>query len=232
MKTVHKIVTQSPFNAMLASSIHDVKNSLGLVINTLDLFLADSGKPLDARQISLLQFEARRISENLIQLLALYKSENNLLAAHIDEHDVEDFLDEIVTQENHIAEAKGIRMDVDCEDGLIGYFDRDLITGVLRNAIHNALRHTKDGIRVAARQADDKTLMIQVIDNGPGINAALPPDSTPATDSIDSQNDGTGLGLYFCNIVAKLHTNRDKQGHVSVENRQDASGAVFTIYLP
>jgi len=232
MKTVRNIVTQSAFNAMLASSIHDVKNSLGLVINTLDIFLETPDKPLDARQISQLQFEARRINENLIQLLALYKSENNLLSTHIDEHDVEDFLDELIAQENNIAAARGINLSVECDDGLVGYFDIDLITGVLRNAIHNAVRHTKDSIHVVARQGDDRSLVIEVIDNGPGINEALPSDEIPAADSSDYKNSGTGLGLHFCSIVARLHTNRDKQGHISIENRSDASGAVFTLYLP
>lgn len=224
--------SQSSFTALLASSIHDMKNALGMVINTLDLFSEDSGKPLDTKQISLLQFEARRINENLIQLLALYKSENNLLATHIDEHVVEEFLDEVAAQETTIARAKGIELNVDCDDELIGYFDRDLIAGVLGNALHNAIRHTKDAIRVTAGEGDDKSLIIRVIDNGPGIDEALLPDSTPASDSIDYRNGGTGLGLHFCNIVAKLHTNRDKQGHITIENRKDASGAVFSITLP
>ena len=229
---MRNIVTQSSFNTLLASSIHDVKNSLGMVINTLDILLDDSGRPLDAKQISLLQFEARRINENLIQLLALYKSENDLLTPHIDEHDVEEFLDELIIQENHIAEAKGIQLSVECDDGLIGYFDIDLMTGVLRNAIHNAIRHTKDSIRVVASEGSDKSLVIQVIDNGPGINEALLTDKSAATDTIDHSNGGTGLGLHFCNIAAALHTNRDKRGYISIENRKDASGAVFSIYIP
>jgi len=103
---------------------------------------------------------------------------------------------------------------------------------VLRNAIHNALRHTKDSIHVAAKEGDDKFLVIQVIDNGPGLNETQSSDKPPEADTTNNTDHGTGLGLHFCNIVAKLHTNRDKQGHISFENRQDASGAVFTIYLP
>ena len=232
MKTVRNIASQPSFNAMLASSIHDVKNSLGMVINTLDLFIEEKDRPLEPKRISQLQFEARRINENLIQLLTLYKSENGLLTTHIDEHDVEEFLDEVITQENTIAEAKGIKLSAECTDGLIGYFDSDLITAMLRNAIHNALRHTKDSIHVIARQGDDKSLLIQVIDNGPGIKKSLSPDKFPMPDTSDHTNGGTGLGLHFCNIVAKLHTNRGKQGHITLENRKDASGAVFTIYLP
>jgi len=163
-----------------------------MVITTLDIFLYDKDKPLDAKQMSLLQFEAKRINENPIQLLALYKSENNLLASHIDEHDVEEFLDELIARENNIAEAKGIILSVDCDSGLMGYFDIDLITGVLSNAIHNAIRHTTDAIRVAAREGDDNSLVIQVIDNGPGIQEALLPDRSPEPDTIDYNHGGTG----------------------------------------
>jgi len=224
--------TPSAFNALLASSIHDMKNSLGLVINSLELFSKDSGQPLDNKQASLLQFEARRINDNLIKLLALYKSENNLLSVNIDEHDIDEFLEEVVAQESSITAAKGIKLTTECDNGLIGYFDIGLITGVLGNALHNAIRHTKDSIHLVAQGNKDKSLVIKVIDNGPGINAALTPYISPAAGTINHVSGGTGLGLHFCNIVARLHANRNKQGYISIENREDASGAVFTIYLP
>jgi signal transduction histidine kinase len=232
MKTAHSTDIEASFTALLASSIHDMKNSLGMVTNSLELFLYDTGRPVDPEQITLLQFEARRINDNLIQLLALYKSENDLLATHIDEHDIEDFLDEVIAQERTIAAAKKIELSSDCDDGLIGYFDRDLIGSVLRNAIHNAIRHTKDSVHVSATEGDGKSVVIKVIDNGAGINEALSADGSPMADTINYKNGGTGLGLHFCTIVARLHTNRDKQGHISLDNRKDGNGAVFSLYLP
>ena len=226
------IDTRSTFNALLASSIHDMKNSLGMVINTLDQLVEDTDKPLNLKKIPLLQFEARRINENLIQLLALYKSENNLLATYIDEHNIAEFLDELIVQDTKIAEAKGITISVECDDELSGYFDRDLITGVLRNAMHNAIRHTKNTIQIIADNDEDKSLVIQLLDNGPGFNEVLLTNNSTAIDTIDYMNGRTGLGLHFCAISAKLHKNRDKQGHVSIANRKGQSGAMFTLYLP
>ena len=38
---------------------------------------------------------------------------------------------------------------------------------------------------------------------------------------------GTGLGLFLCKAIIEAHG-----GRISVENRQDRSGAVFTFSLP
>lgn len=221
------ISSSSSFTTLLASSIHDMKNSLSLVINTLDRLVEDNGKPVDPSRIPLLQFEARRINEHLIQLLTLYKSENNILEINIAEHNIADFLDEVTGLESPVAEARGITLNCNCEETLAGYFDSELITSVLRNALHNAIRHTNDSITITARQNDDQSVTIKVLDNGQGLN--------PAADIVDTKNSRssqTGLGLHFCSISAKLHTNKGKQGYVSIDNRTDQCGAVFTLYIP
>ncbi len=225
------IDNQITFNLLLASSIHDIKNSLGLVINSLDI-LDDKDSAVAPDQIPLLQFEARRINENLIQLLTLYKSENNLLFINTTEHNIHEFLDEIIVREYKIAEAKGIQLSISCDSQLTGYFDSELITGVLRNAIHNAMRHTSDYIRITASNDDDKSLQIQVIDNGPGFNKSAIAWVNQNIGNIDYDNGSTGVGLHFSKIVSNLHSNRDKNGFISLANKENSNGAIFSLHLP
>jgi len=222
----------SVFKAFLASSIHDMKNSLGLIISSLDLIMDDTENPPDKGQVSMLQYESRRINNNLVQLLGLYKSESQLLSPHIDEQYVREFLDDPVAHEHNIINSRGINISIDCDDDQVGYFDSDLISSVLGNALHNAIRYTKDSIKVAAHQADDKYLLIQVIDNGPGFSQTLLSDRFEADTIIDDTVGGTGLGLHFCSTVASLHDNHGKQGYITLSNNLPNGGAVFSLYLP
>jgi len=222
----------SAFVTFLASSIHDMKNSLGLIINSLDMILDDKENPPDRGQVSMLQYESRRINNNLIQLLGLYKSENQLLLTHIDEQYVSEVLEDVVAYERGITSSKGITISIDCNDDLVGYLDVDLITGVLGNVLHNAIRYTKDSIKIVAHQTDDKYLVIKVIDNGPGFSQTLLSDRFEADTVINDVVAGTGLGLHFCSTVAGLHNNHDKQGYISLSNNLPDGGAVFSLYLP
>ncbi|MET0044445.1 MAG: sensor histidine kinase, partial [Candidatus Thiodiazotropha sp. 6PLUC3] len=63
------------FSDILASLIHDMKNSLGMVINTLDE-LAEEEKNHENPKFLTLQHESKRLNNNLIALLSLYKIDN------------------------------------------------------------------------------------------------------------------------------------------------------------
>ncbi|HMK49444.1 MAG TPA: hypothetical protein VK435_05280, partial [Thermodesulfovibrionales bacterium] len=63
------------FSSYLASLAHDMKNSLGMLLNTADEIL-DGCTPDSCPSyglLSRLQYESKRASNNLIQLLTLYK---------------------------------------------------------------------------------------------------------------------------------------------------------------
>ena len=53
------------FSMILASTIHDVKNSLGVVLNSLDDLIRSAGDSLPAEQLGKLQYEAKRVNNNL-----------------------------------------------------------------------------------------------------------------------------------------------------------------------
>ena len=141
------------FSDVLASIIHDMKNSLGLVINTVDELAAESDAA-ESVKLSTLQHESKRLNNNLIALLSLYKMENGRLDTNIEEINVGDFLEEIVLDNQTLAGTKSIELDYSCEDGLLGYFDEWLMRGVINNLIGNALRYTTTRISIQAAMED------------------------------------------------------------------------------
>ena len=219
------------FSTILASTIHDVKNSLGVVLSSLDELLCSGDAAPPTGRLIKLRCEAQRVSDNLVQLLALYKMENQGLALNIDEYFVHDFLEELLASEKAVLETRNIELDFQCANDLAWYFDRDLIAGVLKNAINNALRHARTQVRVTAEEKNHY-LVLSVNDDGEGYSGDMLADGRQCGHGVNFSSGNTGLGLYFTSRVAELHKNKDRQGAIELGNGHVLGGACFSIKLP
>ncbi len=218
------------FSDILASIIHDMKNSLGMVINTLDEFASENDFQENSK-LATLHHESKRLNNNLIALLSLYKIDHGHLNPNIEENNVEDFLEEIVVDNQTIANTKGVKINYECEAGLVGYFDEWLIRGVINNLIGNGLRYTSEKIVIYAEMIDDY-LVFSIEDDGSGFPQVMI-DAQAAFNQNKSLNEGhTQLGIYFASMVARLHKNGEREGFVKLANRQRLEGGCFSIWLP
>ncbi|WP_428609087.1 sensor histidine kinase [Sedimenticola sp.] len=220
------------FYDVLASLIHDMKNSLSMVIHTLDQITAEASFE-DEKQapIIALQNEAKRLNNNLIELLTLYNIENERISASIDDVDVADFLSEVMAENRSSAEANHIRLISECDPDLFGYFDESLIRNVLNNLVGNGIRYTDDQLLVSAAQEGDY-LVFRVEDNGQGFPEQMLSAQTPDGGHSELAEGRTKLGLYFASMIAEMHQNGDKQGFIKLENNHQLSGGCFSIWLP
>jgi len=223
------------FIAILASAIHDMKNSLGFVLNSLDEFIDEANEAQSPERLVRVQYEAKRVNNNLVRLLALYKMQCLGVSANVDEHDVGDFLEECMLQDKPITDAKGIKVGIDCFEGLMGYFDDDLMMGVLGNAVTNAIRYTQNELIITAEEIDGY-LKISVNDDGTGFPESMlssgESESSGAGHGVSFSSGNTGLGLYFSSLVAALHKNKGRTGYIDFSNGNALSGGCFSIYLP
>lgn len=222
------------FSDFIASSIHDMKNSLNIQIGFLETLMSESKGKIDDSmhgQLGHTIYEASRMNVNLIQILSLYKLGQSIYPIDISEQSVKDVLTEVVLQNQSIMGYKGITVDVSCDDACYWYFDRDLVTGVLVNALNNAYNYTSDKILVAARVRDGM-LEIRVEDNGRGYPARLLEENITENKGISFATGSTGLGFYFSSKVAGMHKNGSKQGHLRIENGGAYNGGCFVLTLP
>ena len=221
------------FSDVLASSIHDIKNSLSLVLNTLDELLEDPSTHFaDRNQANVLRFEASRVNNSLIQLLMLYKMDGQQLSPNVMEHNVEDFLDEIVAANRSLVDSLDIEFSHECDPWLSGYFDDNLVQGVLNSAIGNAERYTRDAIRLSACE-EDGYLVLRIEDNGGGFPAFMLEQVGTGGAAADSFNSGsTQLGLYFASQVAGLHVDGERHGRLALRNNCALGGGCFELWLP
>lgn len=217
---------------IMASAVHDMKNSLGMLLNTLEEVFGELPKEMQAQpKLATLQYEAERVNNDLIQLLGIYRLENQQLRLRVEEQYVSDFVEEQAARYEMLMDSRGITVELVCEPDTIGYFDHDLVAGILNNTLANAARYTKDVIKLEAG-FEDGWLVITLSDNGQGYPQAMLDAPGEIIKGINFQTGSTSLGLFFSAKVAALHVQGDKQGRIELTNGGELGGGIFKIYLP
>lgn len=217
----------------LASSVHDMKNSVSLLISGLEKALAHADPATfpgfgDMVQMS---YEAKRINNNLIQLLTLYKLGQRIYPFDPQSICLQDFLQVMGAQNAALFNSQGKQLEVRAEADLYWYFDEDLVAGVIGNALNNAMRYTRDCVRVSAAEVEG-ALELRIEDNGRGYPEAMLQESIDRARGVDFKGGSTGLGLYFSAVVAGMHRNRGRCGEIRLENGGDLGGGCVSLRLP
>lgn len=220
------------FSMVMASSVHDMKNSLSMLLHSLELISDELPEEMKkSGKVATLQYEAERVNNDLIQLLGVYRLENDKLSVHIDEHYIRDFLEEQAARYEVLLNSRSISLSIECEDDLIGYFDRDMTAGIINNTLTNAARYTNDKITLKAYH-DGHNTVFEIADNGSGYPASMCNAPGKIFKGIDFETGSTSLGLYFAYQVARLHKQGDQIGSIELENGGDLGGGIFRISLP
>lgn len=226
----------------LASTVHDMKNSISVLSGTLENLLAsappaaaDDGPGAAYPQMSQMLYQTKRLNDNLIQLLALYKEVGKPSYPYEPAPQrVAELVEQVASQARVLLQSKGIALDLDFPDDLIWTYDEDLIIGVLVHAINNAIRYTRDRIRLSVT-VDGDYLELRVADNGTGFPPAMLEAGAAALRgqaAVNFLSNSSGLGLYFSSEVARMHRHRQRSGAIALENGGALDGGCFVLRLP
>jgi signal transduction histidine kinase len=223
------------FTDLIASSIHDMKNSLNLQVSALERIAGqcrETGDSAMFQDLGRVIYQANRMNLNLVELLSLYKLSKAIYPMDVSEQSVAEVVQEAVQQNQSMMEFKGIVVTQDCAPDCYWYMDRELVKGVLVNALNNAYQYTHDKIHVCAAIRGER-LELRVEDNGPGYPARmLVSHDVTAQQGVHFDTGSTGLGFYFSNQVARLHKNREQRGTLAIENGGSLGGGCFVLSLP
>ena len=220
------------FSFVLASSVHDMKNSLGMLLNTLAA-MVEKSPPKDAEQarfFSTLEYEAARINGELVQLLSLYRMDEKTLVVVIDEHHVTDTIEEQVARNDTLLRSRNIEIQIDCDSDLTWYFDSELIGGVLNNLIVNCARYCRRCLQVSAFE-ENGFLCIAVADDGQGYPEAMLLGPLPQA-AVSFSSGNTRLGLLFARKVLEMHKSKKGHGYMTITNKGPLGGGFLKLYLP
>jgi len=218
------------FPAILASSVHDIKNSLTALralLSQLDNAYQDP-KPTEFRQ---LEFETNRMNNCLMQLLTLYKIDLSQFSLSIDEYSASDLLEDVVAQQSTLLALSNIQLITECHDELFCYCDNALISNALCTLVNNAQRYCQSKVLLSVAQENDY-IVFCIEDDGKGYPENLLSPDYKQLSRIDLANGNTGLGLFFTETIAQLHIKGDKRGFIMTDNNSQLGGARFKLYLP
>ncbi|HBI69242.1 MAG TPA: ATP-binding protein [Massilia sp.] len=222
----------------LASTAHDMKNSISVLSGTLERLLDGASPQTETAypQMAQMLYQTRRLNDNLMQLLALYKQVGQPeYPFDVQPIPAVELAEQVAALGRVLLQSRGIAFEVEVDPDLIWHLDEDLIVGVVSHAVNNAVNYTRDRIRLALRQ-QDALLEIRVEDNGAGYPQALLDAGAAAmsgvASGVDFRTNSAGLGLYFAREVARMHRHRGRHGAVRLENGGSLGGGCFILTLP
>lgn len=218
------------FPSILASTVHDIKNSLGTLQDLLQQLAAiQSENGLEGCRR--LEFEANRINHSLMQLLAIYKIDSHKFCLDEDEYAAADLLAETKAQQECQLALCDVALVVECDPELICYCDFQYVSNALGTVLNNARRYSRHSVKISA-QAERGYVRFCIEDDGQGYPARLLSADLNNPTEMDWVSGNTGLGLYFAAVIAGFHKNRDRSGFISIDNDSSLGGARFSLYLP
>jgi len=210
--------------AMLA---HDLNNGLAVALCNMD-YLESTAMGLDQDQSQALtstRNALRRMSGLVANFVDIARFEDAAVKPHCTASAIRSLLETVV--EVHAVGCK-VRVTIDCEPDLTGYFDVALVERVLHNLVGNAMRYCPAAgeIRISAQRfdaVDPQAIEITVFNNGPVIPAEL--ENNLFGKYAKGTNGKRGFGLYFCRLACEAHNGR-------IMYRGKSDGSSFVIRLP
>lgn len=209
-------------DTLVAVVIHDAKNAL----LALDTQLAELQHRPASVDFSIARATASRIAAQLAELLTLYRAQGGQLRLAIDDHDLCDFIDDLVTELGPLPANIELAVDRAAAVALGAWaFDAYLVKLALLDALRNARHHACSRISLSLQAIPAGGICFTVADDGPG----FPQDVLTGVD-VASGGNGTALGLSFARLIAARHaTPAGHHGHVELAN---TPGATLRVFLP
>ncbi len=220
------------FVELLANSVHEIKNSLGVLLSAADSLSTAIPAASDARaDVCTVQHEARRINYDLMHLLGLFKFERTRAAVQLSVVDCHALLAELAGFNAPLLAQRGIALTTDCRLAGEGYFDRELVIDVLNSIVNNAFRHAHAQVTVSCDVRDGYTVFA-IADDGGGYAPKLLAADLDQPEVTAYRHGNTGLGLYFARRIAAMHEHRGRQGRIELRDAAVNGGGCFELWLP
>ncbi len=214
---------------LIASVSHELRTPVSTARGYLETALNQDAAPEKLQHdLAIVDREIARLQTLIDDLFTLSRAEVGQLALHCQPIDLGALIGRVIETTAPLAWQSG-RVQVSAEvpaDLPCALIDADRFEQVLRNLLHNAIRHTPPGgIVVTLGRAEANAVIVEVRDTGEGIA----PDDLPHVWERfyrAGDNGGVGLGLAIVKELVEA-----MGGLVSVESKL-GEGSCFTVRLP
>jgi signal transduction histidine kinase/CheY-like chemotaxis protein len=226
-------------SAFLSNMSHELRTPLNVVIgyasSIMDMPQMYGGVTLPSvyeKDIRAIMENGRHLLDLINDILDLNKIEAGRLELRRRTIDLKDILLAAISTGVGLTKTKDVQIHADFPDAL-PLIDGDplRVRQVALNLISNAVKFTAQGtVIVRARELDQNTIAVSVIDTGPGIPkaelATIFDRYKQGEQSEEKKFIGTGLGLDISAQLVNMHG-----GKLTVESAE-GQGSTFTFTLP
>ena len=208
---------------------HDLRNPLNLIQMTVEL-LIDEELPVPRRKemLDIALRGAKTMNRLIDDLLDSVRMQAGRLSLDVEEVSVGTIMRQAEETFRPLAERRHVHFETTAQDGATVRADPTRVSQIVGNLIGNAIKFTPEKGSVKLRATpDDKQVVFQVVDDGPGI----PPDNMSHLfdnfwQARKSDRRGVGLGLAIAKELVEAHG-----GKIWVESKVD-HGSTFSFSLP
>jgi two-component system sensor histidine kinase TctE len=135
---------------------------------------------------------------------------------------------EVVEDLALFAQARGIDLGAELSGVAPVAGHRGLLQALISNLVENAIRYTGAGGHVTVSvSADAESVMLAVLDNGPGIPAEARSRVFEPFYRASTDTEGTGLGLAIVREIADAH-----EGEITLKPGDGGKGLCMTVTFP
>jgi PAS domain S-box-containing protein len=213
----------------IQAAAHDMRNPLGITINSLELINSMIEKDETVQEIIDIAMQGVTRVQGLIDDLLNLEHIESGYGFNIAPVSIGDVLDEVIAEIRPCLMDKDISYRVEVTPGIpLLQIDRRWVVRAVLNYLDNAYKYIHHGGHIVLRVFDHESLLhIEVADNGPG----MPPEAQARLfERFYRANDhasvpGSGLGLAIVKSVAEAHG-----GDVYVRSKP-GEGSTFGLTL-
>ena len=211
---------RASMGGLVGSIAHQLNNPItGLLLNLECAVSEQPGSPAAQEYVDAAMGQARDMRSLLRTLLGSFKAQ----AAELERVDLAGSVSDVLALLSRNIHQQ--RIEVVWKDPRAPFIipgKRALLEQLIQNLVQNSLDVMPNGgVLTLALSKVRRTVTLQISDTGPG----LPPDARLFELFYTTKPDGHGIGLYVCQLIARLHN-----GEISATNRA-SGGAQFTISL-
>ena len=203
----------------MADASHELRTPTAIVRTEADVTLSRPSRTSEEYRasIGIMQDAARRLTRIVDDLFLLARADAGHLVVQQNAVYLEDVVDGAVRSVRHLADARGVSVQLGAlvEAPLRG--DADLLGRIVLNLLDNAIKHVPAaGTVTVAMERRNSDVTVSVVDTGPGIPAEAvgrlferffrAEASRLRTD--DGATGGAGLGLAIARRIAEAHGGR------------------------
>jgi len=211
--------------------LHDISHELRSPLTRMSAAIGLlRQEPTQLDMLERIERESERMDSLIEELLTLARMQSDVESLTRDQVDVISLLAAIVEDAEFEAGLKQCRVRLQAPGSFVAQVDSELLYRAFENVIRNAVRHTAVGtdvVVVANVQAQPLCLMVNVIDQGPGVDeACLQRIFQPFERGPENAAQGFGLGLAIALRAIEMHG-----GQIAARNRP-GGGLVVDVLLP